>query len=84
MPPAFMANELRLLTLAKDAPSAIKIKLQHAAIAPMIIRIVPITHPVSASTKGNESTPDPMAEAHNENILPLKLPLFNFPKALLK
>lgn len=48
------------------------------------MNIKPSAHPFNASTYGNESTPDPMALAHNEKILPLKEPFSNLPKALLK
>jgi hypothetical protein len=74
LPPAFLASEFKLPTLPIIAPSAINNKLQQAAIAPTIIRVVPTTHPVRAKTKGNERTPDPMADAQSEKILPLKLP----------
>lgn len=42
----------------------------------------PITHPLRLSTKGRDSTPDPMAEAQSEKILPLRDPFSNLPKAL--
>jgi len=52
--------------------------------APTMINMKPIAHPFRASTKGRDNTPDPMAEAHNEKILPLSDPLSNLPNALLK
>lgn len=57
---------------------------QKAAIAPVITKIIPITHPHKASTYGSESTPEPIADAHNENIEPLKEPFSSFPNALEK
>ena len=44
----------------------------------------PRTHPLSASTNGSESTPEPIAEAQSENMLPLSEPFSSLPKALLK
>ena len=56
--------------------------LQQAAIAPTTMSNSPNSQPHILSTYGSESTPDPIAEAQSEKILPLKLPLLNFPKAL--
>ena len=64
--------------------STIKCKLQKAANAPTNNRQVPITKPFSARTYGRESTPDPIAAALNEKILPLMLPFSSFPNVLLK
>lgn len=70
-------------------------RLQHAAIiytfnhhktlpmAPTMINTKPRTHPLSLRTYGSDSTPDPMADAQREKILPLKDPLSSLPKALL-
>lgn len=58
--------------------------LQHAAMAPVAISMRPSIHPHKVKTYGNERTPDPIAEAHSENILPLSLPLLILPNALLK
>jgi hypothetical protein len=44
----------------------------------------PISHPFRANTNGNDSTPEPIAEAHKEKMLPLREPFSNLPKALLK
>lgn len=83
-PPAFSASLFRLGTRAFYAPSAIKKRLQQAAIAPTMISTVPITQPVRARTYGSDKTPDPIAAAHKEKILPLKLPFSSLPKVLLK
>jgi hypothetical protein len=66
------------------ADSAIMKRLQHAAIAPKVTKPRPMAHPVAAKTLGKDKTPDPIADAHNEKILPLRLPLLSFPKALPK
>ena len=42
--------------------------------APRKINVIPNTHPLSAKTYGKERTPDPIAHAQRENILPLTLP----------
>ena len=47
------------------------------------MKITPRTQPLSLRTYGNESTPDPIAEAHRAKILPLSDPFSNFPKARL-
>lgn len=44
----------------------------------------PRAHPFKAKTYGNDKTPDPIAEAHNEKILPLSEPFSSLPNALLK
>ena len=84
LPPDFNARLFKLGTLAITAPSAINIKLQHAAIAPTMISIVPTAQPVRANTYGNDSTPDPIAAAQREKILPLTLPFSSLPNVLLK
>lgn len=48
------------------------------------MRMNPSAHPFKTSTQGKDKTPDPIAEAHNEKILPLKDPFSSFPKVLLK
>ena len=55
---------------------------QKLLIAPILIIIIPNIHPFSWKTFGNVSTPVPIAEAHNENMLPLKLPESIFDKFL--
>jgi hypothetical protein len=82
-PPHFYANYDKFFAFILIADSAMMNKLQQAAIAPIKTRVSPIAHPVAAKTLGRDRTPDPIAEAHNENILPLRLPLLSFPKALL-
>ena len=57
-------------------------QLHSAAKAPIIMKIIPYAHPQSLKTYGKLNTPDPTAEAHNEKILPLKLPFPNFEKVL--
>eukprot|EP00347_Sterkiella_histriomuscorum_P017891 403347581 len=47
---------------------------QKLLIAPMLIIIIPNIQPFSQKTFGNVSTPVPIAEAHKENMLPLRLP----------
>jgi hypothetical protein len=48
---------------------------------PRRINKKPRAHPLSASTKGRDKTPDPIAEAHREKILPLSEPFSSLPKA---
>jgi hypothetical protein len=45
---------------------------------------IPSTYPFSFRTYGKLRTPDPMAEAHKEKILPLRLPLPRGAKVLSK
>ena len=45
---------------------------------------MPATYPLSLNTKGNESTPEPIADAHNAKILPLRLPLSSFENVRLR
>ena len=83
IPPTKFVNFDRFLTLAFIADSAIINKLHAAANAPTSIKHRPSTHPFSPSTYGSDSTPDPIADAHSENMLPLRDPLSSFPNALL-
>jgi hypothetical protein len=84
------------MTLTLIADSAIKYSPHPAAMrdirtdiiflqnAPTAMNKNPKTYPLSASTNGNDNTPDPIAEAHRAKILPLSEPFSSFPKALLK
>ena len=58
--------------------------MSHLPIAPMRMRMKPIVQPVRVSTYGKERTPDPIAEAQREKILPLREPFSSLPKVLLK
>ena len=48
----------------------------------MKMKSIPSAHPHNDRTYGKHKTPDPIAQAHNENILPLTLPLPIGPKVL--
>lgn len=54
------------------------------AIAPTIIISPPRINPLSAITKGRESTPEPIAAALSWNVLPLRDPFSSGPKVLFK
>ena len=55
-----------------------------AATAPTTMNSIPFTYPQSLSTYGRLRTPDPIAAAHNEKILPLRLPFSSLENVLLK
>jgi len=82
IPPTKFVNLDRFFTFALIADSAIINKLHAAANAPTSIKHRPSTHPLSPSTYGSDRTPDPIADAHSENMLPLSDPLSSFPNAL--
>ena len=79
-PPAFLASDERLDKPVFTASSASIVLLQVAAIAPVNMNAIPRAQPQRASTYGSDNTPDPIAQAHSEKMLPLTEPLPTFEK----
>lgn len=74
-PPALLTNLDKFGRSSYTARCASIWLLQVAAIAPINIKRIPSAHPHKDKTYGKHKTPEPIAHAHNENILPLTLPL---------
>ena len=84
LPPAARTSYEKFFTLAKVDASIMRYILQHAAIPPIMMKIIPRSQPLRASTYGRESTPEPIAAAQREKILPLREPFARGPKVRFK